>query len=89
MRDNYNAINSNRKNALDNAESQRSSEIARLANGYPAQGLTRTQALQLAERTIPQGYRPEVDLTVEQGAALGFRPAGDEAAEEAPAPRSS
>lgn len=87
MRDNYDAINSTRQKALNNAESQRISEIVRLANGYQAQGLTRTQALQLAERGDPEGFRSEVNLTIEQGAALGFRPAEEDAAEEASAPR--
>lgn len=53
MKSSYNAINANRRKALDNAETQRISEVARLATQYQQQGLNRTEALKTAERIVP------------------------------------
>lgn len=86
MRDNYSAINANRQAVLANSDSQRISEIARLANGYQSQGLTRTEALAMVENGDPRGYRSDVNLSPEQGAQLGFKPV-EEAAEQPSAPR--
>ena len=53
MKHNYDAINTNRKAMLDNRESQRTSEVARIASDLQKQGMTRTEALKTAERMIP------------------------------------
>ena len=52
MKHNYDAINANRKAMLDNRESQRTSEVARIASELQKQGMTRTEALKTAERMI-------------------------------------
>ena len=53
MKHDYNAINANRKAMLDNRETQRTSEVARVATDLQRQGMTRTEALKTAERMIP------------------------------------
>ena len=53
MKPNYNAINATRKVMLDNRETQRTSEVARVATDLQRQGMTRTEALKTAERMIP------------------------------------
>lgn len=65
-------------------------DIARQANDYQAQELSRTQALQLAEFRHHEGYKPDLAISVEQAAAFGFKQVeikDTEAAEEAPALR--
>ncbi len=54
MKSSYNAINANRKTALDNQWSQRISEVARIASQLQRQGMTRTDALKAAERMVSQ-----------------------------------
>ena len=49
----YNSINANRKVMLDKRETQRTSEVARIATDLQRQGMTRTEALKTAERMIP------------------------------------
>ncbi len=53
MKPKYDAINANRKTMLDNHETQRTSEVARIATELQKQGMTRTEALKTAERMIP------------------------------------
>ena len=53
MKHDYNAINANRKSMLDNRETQRTSEVARVATDLQRQGMSRTEALKTAERMIP------------------------------------
>jgi len=53
MKPNYSAINATRKTMLDNRETQRTSEVARMATDLQRQGMTRTEALKTAERMIP------------------------------------
>jgi len=53
MKPNYNSINANRKVMLDKRETQRTSEVARIATDLQRQGMTRTEALKTAERMIP------------------------------------
>lgn len=77
MRDNYSAINTTRQNEIANSAAQQISDIARLASSYQAEGLTRTQALAMAENAHPKGYRADVVLSPEQGARLGFKQAED------------
>ena len=47
-------INDTRRKALQSAESQRTSEVARIANDLQAQGVLRTEALKLADRRVPR-----------------------------------
>jgi hypothetical protein len=55
MRPNYRAINATRRKLLDNQEAARISEVARIASDLQRQEpkLTRSEALRLAERSVP------------------------------------
>jgi len=51
----YNAIPATRRSIYENAISQRISDVARAANSLIRQtGMTRTEALRLAETVVPQ-----------------------------------
>lgn len=49
----YHTINANQRRIADSFERQRNSEVARIATEYQKQGMTRTEALKLAEKSVP------------------------------------
>ena len=52
MKINIKAVLSNQRRAIDSRDSQRTSEVSKAANQLQKQGLTRTEALKIAEKAI-------------------------------------
>jgi len=50
---NIRSINNIRRETLRRRETERTSEVARMATDLQRQGLTRTEALKTAERLVP------------------------------------